>query len=146
MRLNSFKKFLVFGSTFFILSFMFFSVVFADAQTKDVVSIRMDGIVPVCVKNGQDVPCESFDHLIVAIKNIIDFVTQFVLMFVVVIIAVAGWKYMTSGDNAGKRTEANKMFIKVAWGLFYILGAWLIVTLITNAILRQDLGIIQILK
>lgn len=80
----------------------------------------------------------SFDDLVAAVKKALDFGIKFALSFSVVVIAYAGYRYMISGDNPGERKKANEMLWKVALGIVYILAAWLIVTLITNALLTED--------
>ena len=42
---------------------------------------------------------------------------------------------MTTGSNPGNKAKANKMFMNVAIGIFFMLAAWLIVKLITNALI-----------
>lgn len=76
----------------------------------------------------------NFEDLLEAVKRVVDFAVGFTLFFSVVVIAYAGFKYMTSGDNASKRTEANKMLLSVAKGIVFILAAWLIVSLILRAL------------
>jgi hypothetical protein len=46
---------------------------------------------------------------------------------------LAGFLYMTSGGNQGQLDRAHGMFAKPLWGIFWVLGAWLVVTLITNS-------------
>lgn len=53
------------------------------------------------------------------------------------VLAWAGFIMMTSGDNAGKRSEAKKMILKVFIGFAFILSAWIIVGTITNTLLRN---------
>ena len=76
----------------------------------------------------------TFQDLIIATRRVINWGTLFALAFSVVVIAVAGGRYMISGDNAGERTKANNMLLSVVKGIAFILTAWLIVTLITNAL------------
>ncbi|MES2213487.1 MAG: hypothetical protein V4473_01440 [Patescibacteria group bacterium] len=90
------------------------------------------GIAYVC--NGE---C-TFADVIGAIKKVINFGIEFALFFSVIVIARAGFIYMTSGGSPGERAKANEMFRKVAVGIFLALAAWLIVTLITSALLRDD--------
>lgn len=77
----------------------------------------------------------GYGDLIAAVKRVIDWVIIFTLEFSVVIIAYAGFNYLISGDNPGKRAEANKMLTKVVIGIFFVLAAWLIVNLIARALL-----------
>ncbi len=81
----------------------------------------------------------TFADLISEVKNVVNFGTVFALIFSVVVIAVAGFKYMTSGANASKRSEANQTLLKAAIGIAIILGAWLIVKLITTALLKPGI-------
>jgi hypothetical protein len=92
------------------------------------------GIVYECNPPGD---C-TYGDLIAAVKRAIDWMIIFTLEFSVVIIAYAGFNYMISGDNPGKRAEANKMLTKVAIGIFLVLAAWLIVTLIANTLLSTS--------
>ena len=76
----------------------------------------------------------NFQDLVRATKRVVDFGVVFTLEFSVIVIAYAGFKYMISGDNPGERKKANEMLRKVAIGIGFILAAWLIVTLILNAL------------
>lgn len=76
----------------------------------------------------------NYNDLIAAIKKTINVATMFALAFTVVILAYAGFKYLTSQGNPGKIGEANKMFWKVAEGIVYMLAAWLIVHFILVAL------------
>ena len=89
-------------------------------------------LVYICT-GGEPGEC-TFADLIAAVKHIVDFGAKFALGFSVVVIAVAGGKYMIYADNQSKRTEANKMLLKVVYGIGYILAAWLIVTLILKGL------------
>jgi hypothetical protein len=95
------------------------------------------GLTYECFNDGNYGNC-TFDDVIKATKNVVDTIIPIVLGFTVVVIAYAGFKYMISGDNAGARSEANKMLRNVAIGIFFILAAWLIVTLIARALLSPD--------
>ena len=93
------------------------------------------GIVYECVTAGGTYGNCSFNDLILATERVIRWAVIFTLQFSVVVIAYAGYLYMISGANPGKRKEANAMLTKVAIGIFFILAAYLIVTLIANALL-----------
>ncbi len=77
----------------------------------------------------------TWNNLIEAIQRFFDFAIPFALFFTVVVIAYAGFFYMTTGSNPGNKAKANKMFMNVAIGIFFMLAAWLIVKLITNALI-----------
>ena len=89
---------------------------------------------PSCTDTTNQVPCEGFDLLIQAIQGVVKVVVGMALAFSVIVIAIAGSKYLTSGGEPAKRQEANKMFVKVAYGIFWILAAWLIINLIMTAL------------
>ena len=83
----------------------------------------------------------DFADLMAAVKNVVNKGTLIALSLSVIAIVYAGFNYMISGDNPSKRGEANKTLLNVVKGIAFILAAWLIVTLITSALLRT--GIIQ---
>ena len=113
------------------------------AQTPKAGQEGMFGISYMCA-NGD--PCQTFGQLISAVKGITTFaVVNIALPFSVVVIVWAGWIYLNSGGNPGERAKANKMFTSVLWGIFWVLGAWLVVTLIMNA-LTDPSKIIPLLK
>ena len=140
--------------SFFHLTLLPMTVTFAQ----QLAPAKMSGISWICAEtqavdsNGNPiagVPPQSgnctFADLINAIKGITNFAVGLALAFSVVVIAIAGSKYLTSGGEPAKRQEANKMFEKVAWGIFWILAAWLVINLIMNA-LTAGTGVKQLLQ
>lgn len=95
------------------------------------------GLVYECYNNGVYGNC-TYQDLLNAVRNVTNQLTVYVLAFTVVPIAYAGYLFMTSGDNAGNRTKAKAMLYKVAIGIFVMLSAWLIVSLIANALLNPS--------
>ena len=81
----------------------------------------------------------DFSDLVAATRKVINWGIGFALSFSVIIIAYAGYKYLTSGDSSKQRDEANAMLQNVAIGIAWVLAAWLIVNLITNALLGKTL-------
>lgn len=118
---------------FFVPAFVLYAQNIPVGPTQGTVTFQ-SGIVTGCQQSGKEVPCDSFFQLIQAVKNVINTVVALALAFSVVIIAWAGWQYMTSGGEPAKRTKANAMFEKVAWGIGWVLAAWLIVNLIVTAL------------
>ncbi len=104
-----------------------------NAPPKD--SGENTGIVYVCT-GGAAGDC-TFADLIQAINKVVNFGITLALSFSVVVIAWAGGRIMISADNPGERTKAKQMFVKVAWGIFFMLAAFLIVKLITTALLTD---------
>lgn len=88
----------------------------------------------------------GYDDLIRAVQKFFDVVIPLALGFSVVVIAWVGFNYMISGTNPGKRKEANQMLQKVAIGIFFMLAAWLIVTLIANSLLSVSVNSLVPLK
>jgi len=109
---------------------------------------HMSGISWVCTngqgptQNGQtwDTPCQTFGSLISAIQGITNFaVVNIALPFSIIVIIYAGWIYLTSGGEPAKRKKANDMFVKVFWGIFWVLGAWLVINLIVTTLTNVSL-------
>lgn len=123
------------GSFLILVAMLFFSflptpLLADEADTLDASGKKNNtGITYEC-KNGD---CD-FNDLIKATQRVVKFGVQFALSFSVVVIAYAGYLYMISGANPTKRGEANKMLQKVAIGIFFILAAWFIVSLILNSL------------
>ncbi len=130
--MNFFKKKLLVG---FCLVSLFFSPVFVSAQG------TINGLTYECVAgtgaNAVYGNC-TFNDLIAAVTNFTNKIMIIVLSLTVIPIAYAGFLLMTSGDNAGNRTKAREMLFSVAKGIFFMLAAWLIVTLIANALLSSS--------
>ncbi len=97
---------------------------------------KITGVVWDCqVEDPTKKPGEcNFDDFLNAVKRVTNIGVIFALGFSVVVIAIAGGRYMISGDKSGERDRANKMLLSVAKGIAFMLLAWLIVTLIVNAL------------
>jgi hypothetical protein len=110
---------------FFLLFFLVFlsSPFLANAQ-----------IVP-CGGPGQE-PC-GYQHLIVLVNRIINWIIMISMPIAAGAFAYAGILYMTTGVS-DKKSEAKTMIRKVFIGFICILSAWIIVTTITNALLKQE--------
>ena len=76
----------------------------------------------------------TFADLIAAVQNLVRQVSLLALGFSVIVIAYAGFLYMSSGGNPGERSKANKVLLSAVKGIILILIAWLIVTLITKGL------------
>ncbi len=95
------------------------------------------------VVNGVTVYGEcDFKDLVAATLHAVTYASAIAIGFVGVVIAYAGYNYMISGSNPGKRKEANSMLTKALIGLAFIVGAWLIVQFIVSA-LGVDTGTIK---
>ena len=76
----------------------------------------------------------TFEDAVAAVRRVTNYGAVIALGFSVVVIAYAGALYMISEGNPNKLKEATEMFRKVAIGILFILGAWLIVSLILNGL------------
>lgn len=112
---------------FFYLFLIIIFPIFLNAQSN-----ISDGIVYEC-RGGRPGEC-TFQDLVNAVNRVINIATTYAVAFSVVVIAYAGFRYMRSGDNPSERTKANDMLKKVVIGVFFMLGAWLIVNFITSAL------------
>ncbi len=134
------KKYLFFSIFFLLLLSPLFSFAQNNAPVTSAPPVPTDtGITyecpPVLDRNGVTVYGECrFEHLLAAVQKVLTWGRNFALMFSVIVIAWAGFNLMISGDNPSKRNDAKKMLGKVALGIVYILAAWLIVTLLLNAL------------
>ena len=83
-------------------------------------------------------PC-TFAHLMELVHRIIRFLLFSVAMPLAAIAFVyAGFLFMFHGDNEAKRSQAKKIFLNVLIGLIIALAAWLIVTLILDALVTKS--------
>ena len=128
----------------FVMMVFFFVLVFLPVFTYSAISPQTQagntGLTYECGDGPTAGNCD-FADLMVAVKNVVNKGTLIALSLSVIAIVYAGFNYMISGDNPSKRGEANKTLMNVVKGIAFILAAWLIVTLITSALLRT--GVIQ---
>jgi len=132
--------------SFLAVLFLLVMPLFVDAENPSAATkAKQTGITYECGDNplpGQSgTPtagnCDFYD-LIAATNKVVKFGTTLAVSLSVVVLAWAGFNYMISGDNPGKRTEANKMLKKVLIGIAVMLSAYLIVDLITKALLNSS--------
>lgn len=98
-------------------------------------------VIPVTVSGDVGIPCAKgtanmcgFNDVFVLINNLIKFfLTTVLLPLMIIMISYAGWLFMTSGSNPGKRSQAKEIFKKMGIGLALILFAWSIVYLVFRA-------------
>ncbi len=77
----------------------------------------------------------TFTDLINAVRRVTNEGTKFALGFSVIVIAWAGFKFMMAGESASERSKAAGMLLKVVQGIVIIIIAWVLVRLITTAVL-----------
>lgn len=94
-------------------------------------SFTENGLVP-CGGAGEE-EC-SFNHIIVLIENILNFVFVLVIPIAAIAFTYAGFLYMTGGASPDKRKKANKIFLNVLIGIIIIMTAWIIVVTILRTL------------
>ncbi len=93
-----------------------------------------EGHTPISQIGQFEDPCD-FEDFIQLIRNVIRFIVLYLtLPALVLAIAWAGFLILTSGGNAGKRTEAKDVLLKVVMGLIFMIGAWFIVEMIYSGL------------
>ncbi len=127
---RNFSKNLFFLSIFLFSVFYFLSPSLILAQTVDT------GIVPNCGATSADGKIKecTFEDFVHLAQNVAAKIVVIGLVLSPIIFAYAGYLYLTSGGDVGKRKTANKIFWNVAIGIFIMLLAWLIVNLIMTAL------------
>ena len=90
------------------------------------------------------VPCGSGSNfctlcdLVKLASNLINIGIFIAVTLSAITFAIAGLKYMSSGDDASKAAEARKMLTKVVVGLVIILGAWVGVDTLMKIVLDEQ--------
>lgn len=94
-----------------------------------------NGIVPNCGYDltGNGKLC-GFSDLITLVQRAIEYVFILVVPIVAIVFAYAGYLYLTSGGNPGKRESAKNAMLKSLIGIVVVMSAWLIVTLIVKTL------------
>lgn len=93
-----------------------------------------DGLIP-CA--GPD--C-NFGHVIQFANTIISWLLRIAIPVSAALFSYAGFLYLTSEGNPGKKSAANKVFQSVFWGFVMALSAWIIVNFLTNFFLDKDVN------
>jgi len=79
-----------------------------------------------------DEECD-FEDLMVLIGGVLNYLIYFVATPIAAIMfAIAGFFYLTAGDDMGKVKRAHDIFISVLWGFGIMLIAWALVSFIIN--------------
>lgn len=127
---NPIKKLLIFALT---LSFVF--VVIGSPVFFPPVSVHAQSIGIPCDGGATD-QCD-FDDLIQLAKNIMNFLILLSIPVATIAFAWAGILMLTARGNESQVAKAKEIFTKVLIGFLFVLTAWLIVQLITGALLKE---------
>jgi len=96
-------------------------------------------IVPGCfTETDYQVRQCNFDDLLHLVKHLIDFVMFLAMPIAALVSVYAGWLYLTAGENPGNVSVAKKMFWALIIGVAWVLGAWLVIKFISDALLRPE--------
>ena len=91
---------------------------------------------------GGLIPCAgpdcNFGHVIQFANIIIGWLLRIAIPVSAALFSYAGFLYITSEGNPGKKAQANKVFQSVFWGFIMALSAWIIVNFLTNFFLNKD--------
>ncbi len=83
---------------------------------------------------GGLVPCDGadchFGSILTLVHNGVNFLILLILPICAIVIAYAGFLFLTSGGSTETLTKAKGVFIKAVIGIILILAAWLIVNTI----------------
>lgn len=77
----------------------------------------------------------TFNHLMLLANHLITDLIVLSTFLAVAVFVFVGIKLLTSGGNEGAMKDAKAMLMKVVIGYLWILGAWVLVYTITNALL-----------
>jgi hypothetical protein len=81
--------------------------------------------------------CGYFD-LVDLIQNIVNYMIILMTFAATLLFVYAGWLYLTSGGNPGKKSQANRIFKQVGIGIVIVLSAWIIINTIVSGLEVKD--------
>ena len=106
--------------------FSIFLPVYTYAQESIYSNVRCGYIGP----DGVALPECGFNEFILLIQNLISFsITYIIMPLVVLVILYYGSRLVISSNKPGEIAKAKAAITKVVIGLFFMLGAWLIMNL-----------------
>lgn len=108
-------------------------------------SVALSGVAVVVVpdvafaQQQKLVPCEGpddckFEQLVELGSNVVDFLFELATAIAVIVIAYAGFLYMTAGGNTGKISQAHQLIWYAVIGFLVALSAWLLVEVLMNTL------------
>ncbi len=97
--------------------------------------------------NGQIIPNSTvenpcgFDQFIELIQRVLNYLIYIVAAPIAAIMfAIAGYMYLTAGEDSGKVKKAHDIFISVLWGFGIMLIAWALVSFVLNLFTGDNSG------
>src|SRR3989338_4732208 len=96
-------------------------------------------IVPNCYTDDFQITTTGcdFDDAVHLIRHLLDWALFLVIPLATLLFTYAGWLYLSSGGNSGKISQAHGIFWSVGLGFAWVLGAWFVVKLISDALLKN---------
>lgn len=100
------------------------------------ISYAQGGIVT-CDGTSRTIDCGTCE-LIAMGNNVINFIIRFMLVFIAIIFAYAGYRLVMSRGSTSEYEAAKRMLSNIIIGLIILLIAWLAVDTIMKLLLRND--------
>jgi hypothetical protein len=83
----------------------------------------------------------DFNDFVVLIRNVVNYLVIFTAPLAVIAFTYVGFILLTASDNPAKRQKAKQIAWMVLIGFIIVLSAWLIVSSISNQILKPEYNI-----
>ena len=93
------------------------------------------GLIP-CGGPGEE-ECQAC-HLVALGQNILNFLIIIAIALAVVLVAIAGFRMVIAGSNAGQITSARNQLTETIIGLMVLLASWLIVDTLLTYFFAED--------
>jgi hypothetical protein len=137
------KKIFLIISTLFVLTIFLSPNNFAfadqgvdgDVNAPSVASAKNSLVQCTTVDGETGCTWQEFLNTLNRVKN---YGFQLVVVMSVIFIVYAGGLYLFSGENAGKRTQANAIMSNVVIGFFLAAAGWLIVSTVLKTLGVED--------
>lgn len=98
--------------------------------------------IPTFTLAEQLVPCEGLDcnfcHIVQIVNNIVQWVMMVSTLIVVLVLAVAGWRLITSGGDASAYEGAKKLFYNAVIGVVILLAAWTMIDTMVKILMKEE--------
>lgn len=99
-------------------------------------------LVPSVSGAEQLVPCEGLDcnycHIVEIVNRIVQWVMIISTLIVVLVLAVAGWRLITSGGDSSAYEGAKKLFYNAVIGVVILLAAWTMIDTMVKILMKEE--------
>ncbi len=100
-----------------------------------------DGENPLGNFPGENLSAQDVTRIVVGFACWFD---RFAMILPFIFLVLAGFKFMAAGDNPKKYEEARANFKTVIWGILVILGVYVIIATVANAVGIMDFSFIPL--